>query len=145
MKKIFKTLLVLTAFAGLYSCEDEQDLRFASPEGEFRILSPTSGESVVLSPLTPNNPGIALTWEPMSFGTPTEVNYTVQVAKNGTDFATPIDLVTTSNTYATVASEALNGASIAAGLSPDVEGALDVRIRATIGNEGSGETFSDVI
>src|SRR5690606_20174024 len=60
------------------------------------------------------------------------------------EFATPIDLISTSNTYASVNSEALNGAAIAAGLENDVFGTLDVRVRATVGNEAQ-EVFSDVI
>ncbi len=144
MKNILKSFIVLAMIAGLASCEDEQDLKFLSPESQFRILSPTSGDSVELNPTTPLNPGIALTWEAMDYGTPTEVTYTVQVAGNGTDFATPIDLISTANTYASINSEALNGAAIAAGLQDGTAGTLDVRVRATVGN-GAEEAFSDVI
>lgn len=145
MKKIFKTILVVAIFAGLASCEDEQDLKYVDNVAEFKILSPASGESVVLSPATPSNPGLSMTWEAMDYGTPTQVTYTIQVAKNGTEFAAPIDLVSTTNTYASVTSEALNGASIAAGLQSDVVGTLDVRVRSTVGTTGSEESFSDVI
>jgi hypothetical protein len=144
MKKIFKSFIALAMIAGFASCEDEQDLQFLSPEGEFRILSPTSGDSVELSPATPLNPGIALSWEAFDYGTPTEVTYTVQIAENGTDFAAPIDLISTATTYASVNSEALNGSAIAAGLQNDVFGTLDVRVRATVGN-GSEPVYSDVI
>lgn len=144
MKKIFKSFIVLAMIAGFASCEDEQDLKFLSPDSEFRILSPTSGDAVELSPATPLNPGISLSWEAMDYGTPTEVTYTVQIAENGTDFAAPIDLIGTSNTYASVNSEALNGAAIAAGLENDVFGTLDVRVRATVGN-GAEAAYSDVI
>jgi hypothetical protein len=106
MRKIFKSFIALAMIAGFASCEDEQDLQFLSPEGEFRILSPTSGDAVELSPATPLNPGISLSWEAMDFGTPTEITYTVQIAENGSDFATPIDLISTANTYAAVNSEA---------------------------------------
>ena len=145
MRNIIKSLLALTLITGFASCTDEQDLKFADNAAEFRILSPVSGEGVVLNPDTPTNPGLSMTWENMDYGTPTEVTYTVQVDKSGDDFDTPIDLVTTSNNYVTVTSDALNGASAAAELVPFTQGGLEIRIRATVGTTGSEEKFSDVI
>jgi len=144
MKKIFKSLIVLAVIAGFTSCEDEKDLMFLSPQSEFRILTPATGESVVLDPATPSNPGLSISWEALDYGTPTDVTYEVQVAKNGTDFATPIVVASTTNTYASINSEALNGTAIAAGLESDEVGTLDIRVRAYVGN-GSEEAFSDTI
>lgn len=145
MKNIVKSFVALALIAGFTSCEDEQDLLFSQPEASFRILSPTSGDGVVLSPDSPTNPGLSLTWEDADYGTPTEVTYTVQVDKNGDDFDSPIDLVSTTNTYATITSDALNSASAAAGLAPFSEGGLEVRVRSTVGTTGSQPLFSEVI
>ncbi len=145
MKNIVKSLLAVTLITGFASCTDEQDLKFADNAAEFRILSPVSGEGVILGPETPTNPGLSMTWEDMDYGTPTEVTYTVQVDKSGDDFDTPIDLVSTTNTYVTVTSDALNGASAAAGLTPFTQGGLEIRVRSTVGTTGSEEKFSDVI
>jgi starch-binding outer membrane protein SusE/F len=71
--------------------------------------------------------------------------YTLQVDKSGDNFDTPITLTETSNTYATVTSDALNGACIAAGLTPFTQGGLEVRLKSTVGTTGSEEKFSDVI
>lgn len=145
MRNIVKSLLAVTLMAGFASCTDEQDLRFADNAAEFKILSPVSGEGVVLSPDTPTNPGLSMTWEKMDYGTPTEVSYTVQVDKSGDNFDTPIDLLTTANNYATVTSDVLNGASVGAGLTPFTQGGLEIRVRSTVGTTGSEEKFSDVI
>lgn len=145
MKNIVKSFVALALIAGFTSCEDEQDLLFSQPEASFRILSPTSGDGVVLSPATPTNPGLSLTWEDADYGTPTEVTYTVQVDKNGDDFDSPIDLVSTTNTFATITSDALNGASAAAGLAPFSEGGLEIRVKSTVGTTGSQPLFSEVI
>ncbi len=145
MRNIVKSLLAITLITGFASCTDEQDLLFADNAGEFKILSPVSGEGVILSPDSPTNPGLSMTWEDMDYGTPTDVHYTIQVDKSGDNFDTPIDLVTTSNTYATVTSDALNGASAGAGLTPFTQGGLEIRVRATVGTTGSEEKFSDVI
>jgi len=142
IKSIFTLALIATSF---WSCEDEQDLRFATPEASFEILSPQSGEGVVLSPDNPLNPALALTWADMDYGTPTEVTYTIQVDKNGDDFDNPIDVVNTTNTFITISSDVLNSAAVAAGLTPYAEGGLDVRIKSTIGSAASQEAFSTTI
>lgn len=145
MRNIVKSLVAITLISGFASCTDEQSLKFADNAADFKILSPISGEGVVLSPDTPTNPGLSMTWEDMNYGTPTEVTYTVQVDNSGDNFDTPIDLVSTTNTYVTVTSDALNGASVGAGLTPFTQGGLEIRVRATVGTTGSEEKFSDVI
>lgn len=145
MRNIVKSLVAITLMTGFASCTDEQDLKFANNAAEFKILSPVSGEGVTLSPDTPTNPGLSMTWEKMDYGTPTQVSYTVQVDKSGDNFDTPVDLVTTTNNYVTVTSDALNGASVGAGLTPFTQGGLEIRVRATVGTTGSEEKFSDVI
>ncbi|MBN8643218.1 MAG: SusE domain-containing protein [Flavobacteriales bacterium] len=145
MKNIFKSILALSLVFSFTSCEDEQDLLFSQPEGEFRILSPVSGEGVVLNADTPLNPGLSMTWEAANYGSPTEITYTIQVDKSGDEFDSPIDVVSTTNTYATVSSDALNSAAVAAGLDPFTQGGLEIRLRSTVGTTGSQEQFSDVI
>ncbi len=145
MRNIIKSLVAVTLIAGFASCTDEQDLKYVNNAAEFKILSPVSGEGIVLSPDTPTNPGLSMTWEDMNYGEATQVTYTVQVDKSGDNFDTPIDLVSTVNTYVSVTSDVLNGASVGAGLTPFSEGGLEIRVRATVGTTGSEEKFSDVI
>ncbi|MDI9256502.1 SusE domain-containing protein [Flavobacterium sedimenticola] len=145
MKNIFRNILAVALISGFASCTDEQDLKFLDNAAEFKILSPVSGEGVVLSPETPTNPGLSMTWEDMDYGTPTQVTYTVQVDKSGDNFDTPFDLVSTNNTYVTVTSDALNGATLAVGLTPFTQGGLEIRVKSTVGQPASEEKFSDVI
>lgn len=146
MKKIIKSLLAVALISGVaVSCEDDQDIMFAQPEGEFRILTPSTGSGVVLDPETPANPGLSMSWEAMSYGTPTEVTYTVEVDRSGDNFDTPIALTSSNFTYATITSDALNGAALAAGLTPFEQGGLEVRVKASVGTTGSEPSYSDVI
>lgn len=144
MKNKFKYLIAAIAFLGLTSCEDEQDLKIVQPQGSFAIITPTSGDSVILSESTPTNPGISLTWSPMDFTTPTEVNYTVELAPNGSDFSNPQVLVTTTNRYASIQSAQFNLACLMAGAVPFVQSPVDIRIKATIG-DGSQPVYSNVL
>ncbi|HLA57065.1 MAG TPA: SusE domain-containing protein [Flavobacterium sp.] len=145
MKNIIKSVIALTLFAGFWSCEDEQDLKFVSPDASFSILTPTSGDGVVLDQAHPSNPGLVLSWEDMDYGTPTAVTYTIQVATNGTDFAEPIDVATTTNNFISIDSATLNGAALGAGLTPFTEGALDVRVMSTVGTPAAENAYSNVI
>ncbi|WP_395064925.1 SusE domain-containing protein [Flavobacterium sp.] len=146
MKNILiKSFVALAIIAGFNSCTDEQDLMFSKPEGSFKILSPNSGEGVVLDPTTLTNPGVSLTWEAKSYGSPTEITYTVQVDKSGDNFDTPINITSTTNTYATITSEVLNTKSLEAGLVPYTSSGLEIRIKSTIGTSASEEAFSDAI
>jgi hypothetical protein len=145
MKNIFKFLALTVLLTGAVSCEDEQDLKFVTPPASFEILSPQAGESVVLTPDNEGNPALALVWTAATYGTPTEVTYTVQVAKNGTDFATPVDVTSTSATYATLDVTTLNGAANAAGLEAFTEGGLDIRVKATVGTQAGEPAYSNVV
>jgi hypothetical protein len=145
MKNIFRKLFVISALSlAFVSCEDEQDLFFLEKEADFEILTPNSGDAVELSPTTPNNPGLSLTWSEADFGTPTEITYTIEIDKTGDEFDTPFVITSTSNTFATISSLELNSAVLAIGITPFSQEGIDVRIKATIGT-GTNESFSNTI
>lgn len=145
MKNIVKTFVAAFLIAGVVSCDEDQDLKFLQPEASFQILTPQSGEGVVLSPATPTNPALVLAWEDVDYGTPTQVTYTVEVAANGTSFEEPIAVATTTNTYISIDSATLNTAALDAGLPPFTSAGLDVRIKATVGSPATQETYSNEI
>jgi starch-binding outer membrane protein SusE/F len=146
MKKILKSILSLTLIVSLVSCEDEQDLLFLTPEGSFQILTPTSGDEVVLDATTPLNPGLTLSWEDANYGsTATEITYEVEIDKTGDEFDTPLVITSTTNSYITVTSDALNSAVAAVGLTPFSQGSIDIRIKASVGIQGSEVQYSNVI
>ncbi|MGV3460647.1 MAG: SusE domain-containing protein [Flavobacterium sp.] len=145
MKNISKMFLAALVVTGFASCEDEQDLKFVNPPASFNILTPQNGEAVVLNPENQGNPALTLAWEDANFGTPTEVTYTVQVAANGVAdaWASPVEVTSTTNTFASIDVATLNQATEDAGLAPFTQAGLDVRIKATV--QGQQETFSNVI
>lgn len=147
MKKVLKSVLALSLVSTmLVSCTDETNLLIASPTGEYAILTPTTGDAVELSPSTPNNPGLALTWARADYGsTPTVINYTIEVDKSGDNFDTPLVLTTATTTYTNVNSEALNTAALAVGLTPFEQGSMDIRISASIGSPATEVKLSNVI
>lgn len=147
MKKILKPILALTLIGALItSCSDEQDLKIVAAQGEYAILSPTSGDAVELSAATPTNPGLSLTWAKADYGTtPTVISYSVEIDKTGDNFDTPLVLTTATNTFASVNSETLNSAALSLGLAPFEQGSIDVRIASSVGTPASDIKYSNVI
>jgi hypothetical protein len=144
MKNKIKYLIAIVAFLGLTSCEDEQDLNFLTPEGTFSIVTPISGESIVLNDANPSNPGLSVTWSAMDFGTPTEITYSVELAPAGSDFANAQVLASTTNRFATIQTAQFNLACLTAGATPFVASPVDIRIKATIGT-GSTPVYSSIL
>lgn len=120
MKNIFKSILTVALFAGLSSCEEESNLAYIQPEANasFRIITPTTGEGVILSATALNNPAISLTWDQAQYTTPTSVTYTVQLAPNGSDFSNAQDISTTTNRNVTITAGQLNVPALTAGAVP---------------------------
>jgi hypothetical protein len=143
MKNKFKIVLIALLSIGFWSCEDEQELLFSTPAAEFAMITPDAGTAVVLTPELGTNPALTVTWEDADYGTPTAVTYTVEIAETGTEFEDIIEAATTNGTTVTWSVLELNGAAVAAGLTPFVEGGLDIRIRANVGTTGSQPTYSD--
>lgn len=142
---ILKSFVALAIIIGLNSCSNEKDLSYSTPSGSFMILSPTSGESVTLNPANPTNPALALAWDKMNYGTPTQINYSVEIDKAGDNFDTPVELTSTTNNYITISTADLNGKGLLAGLTPFTQGGLDIRIKSTVGTTGAEPAYSNTV
>ncbi len=146
MKNIFKIFIAVAILTGLWSCENEESLMILQPqEAAFSIITPESGSSTILNEATPANTALTVTWEKVTYGAPTVVTYTVQFAANDTEFAAPIDVTSSTSTNSTIDVNELNTRALELGLTPNVEGAIDVRIKATVGTANAEPKFSDVI
>jgi hypothetical protein len=145
MKNIFKSILTLTLFAGLVSCEDEQDLLILTPPTSFNIITPLTGDLVVLNETTPNNPGLVITWTDAEFGQQAVISYSVELDKPGAEFSNPILLGTTSNSSLTVSSADLNIRALTAGATPFVASTVEIRVVATTGTNSAQTTKSNTI
>ena len=90
MKNILK-LLFLSLLVMSYSCDNQDmDLLTVNTVASGEITAPAQGSSYVLN-FEENqlNPAFTLTWNPADYGIPTQINYSIEFAKSGTDFADP--------------------------------------------------------
>jgi hypothetical protein len=93
-----------------------------SPVGSFNISSITS-----------SNLGVSLAWTPMTYSTQSEVTYTIEVAPNGSDFSNAQAIGFTTDLFFTIQPDVLNLAAINAGVTPNVQSPIDIRIKAYSG------------
>lgn len=145
MRNTFKFLLASLFLVSLWSCEDEQNLLILTPPASFEIITPEAGTSVTLTPDLATNPALTVSWQAAEYGVQTSITYIIEIAQTGTNFENLIEAGSTSNTNITWSVLELNGAALAAGLTPFTQGGLDIRIKATTGTAGSQEVYSNVV
>ncbi|MFH6986792.1 SusE domain-containing protein [Flavobacterium collinsii] len=135
MKNIYK---ILIAFIGVLavSCnaDDVENRPVIEPVTAPVLLTPQNNFIIVLSKETEKNVATTVVWNDAKYdGTPTVVNYTIEIAKAGTKFAAPIAVTTTTARYRALTVAELNSALVNGGFVEKEENDVDIRIKATVG------------
>ncbi len=145
-----KNILKITVFAFLIisfaSCTDAVDPKVSANGLKLNALTPTS--PFVLSPLDGDNLLTTLTWDAADNGVTTiSPNYTVEIAKAGTNFAKPIAASLTSTALKVVWQEGyINSLLLDNGFVPDSAADLDVRVKSVLGESANSFTqYSNTI
>ena len=147
MKNILKYLLLSLFIVSITSCDNEDQTQLVIiPSGNGEITAPAMGAKYVLNPEeVSTNPALTLTWNAADYDVPTEIKYTVQFAKAGTDFTDPFIAGSTTNLNLSWNIQEFNGAAVSAGLDPFVEGELEIRVISTVGSNDVQAQMSEVI
>jgi hypothetical protein len=145
MKKISILLLLITGLLAFNSCEKvETGPVVKDTPGAPAITAPTAGSSLVMV-----KPDAAKTvnfaWTGADYGVPLGVLYTLQVAKAGTSFTAPVDVIgvkalTTTLTYAD-----FNAKMLALEAKMEQVNSIDMRIKASIPNSAAATVYSSVV
>jgi hypothetical protein len=138
MKNIYK---VLIAFIGVLavSCnaDDVENRPVIEAATAPVLLTPKSDFSIVLSKETENNIATTVVWNDAKYnGTQTVVNYTIEIAKAGTSFATPVVVSNTTERFKALTVSELNSALVNGGFIEKEENKVDVRIKSVVGASG---------
>jgi hypothetical protein len=132
------TIKLLITFIGLLalSCTDDVETKIAGEKvSGINLLAPTSSFNLVLDGAKLNDLATTFVWNDSANSTAgTPVTYTVEAAKSGTNFATPVAIGTpTTSLFKDITVGALDAATKALGLPSLVEGSLDVRVKSSAG------------
>nr|WP_315243506.1 SusE domain-containing protein [uncultured Flavobacterium sp.] len=135
MKNIYK---ILIAFVGVLavSCnaDDVENRPVIEAVTEPVLLTPQSDFNIVLTKAAENEIATTVIWDDAKYsGTATVVNYTIEVAKAGTNFAAPVTVTTTTSRYRALTVSELNSALVNGGFIEKEENSVDIRIKATVG------------
>jgi hypothetical protein len=144
MKKILKISSLAFLLISGVSCEND-DQTIAQAKGGPELIAPSTGTEYVLSPVNADNEATTLVWNHADYDVQTAVNYEVEVALAGTDFATVVSGGTTTNRFMTWTVAALNQVALDAGLTPYTAGDLDVRVKSSLGDNAELVAYSNVI
>jgi hypothetical protein len=145
MKKISILLLVITGFLAFNSCEKvETGPVIKDTPGAPAITAPTAGSNLVMV-----KPDAAKTvnfiWTGADYGVPLGVLYTLQVAKGGTSFATPVDVIGVKALTTTLTYAEFNAKMLALEAKMEQVNSIDMRIKASIPNSAAATIYSSVV
>jgi starch-binding outer membrane protein SusE/F len=135
MRKIKFIIPVLVSIVLLASCKKDETRAILSDSPVApAITNLTEGASIVLKQEDANVP-ILLVWTPSDFGYDASVTYTVQMDKQGNDFADPLPLGSISNgDTVTISTNDLNNKLL--GMKGDPEDptpmAVEIRVKASV-------------
>ncbi|MEI7508388.1 MAG: SusE domain-containing protein [Flavobacterium sp.] len=137
MKNIIKFLIALISISTI-SCTDEVKNRDAVTEKNAPTLKSPTTLTLVLDKNNPNDAATTFVWDYAAYnGTPTVINYGIEFAAAGTNFANPTVVATTNSKYKNFSVDEINTAALNAGFTPYLASAIDVRIKATVGTTGA--------
>ncbi len=142
MKNIAK-ILILTLLGLFTSCESNDEIIFVE-DGAQKPTIITANERIVLNKEFADNTAVTLVWEDAEYDTPTPVSYKIELAASGTSFAEPSIVGQTNKRFYSWSVKEFNDAVIAAGLTPNEEAAVDMRVIASVGDNEAIQLSSEV-
>lgn len=133
MKQIIFTLFSLALLA---SCKkDETRAVYHEPSELLELTS--SANTVTLDSSKKQQTAISFNWNKVSYGINAEITYTLQLDVAGGDFSKPQEVIigndTTSASFTHVA---FNTLALAVGIRPNASGAMQVRVKAQVQQNG---------
>lgn len=130
MKRQYSILFLAGMFA-LGACETDNKKYHAENYVMPQVEQPSAGTDVTLTEETGNDT-LFINWKPASYGFPGAVTYSVEIAKAGTHFASPVKIAETKETETGVVYSALNNSLLIAGLVPETTEKVELRVNASI-------------
>ncbi|UPQ77783.1 SusE domain-containing protein [Flavobacterium azooxidireducens] len=144
MKKILKSLSFASLFLIAVSCEND-DFSVATATGGPELLTPESGNEYNLSPENPESEATTFVWNHADYDVQTEVNYVLQFALAGTEFAAVSEIGPSTQRFRKVTVAEMNAAMLEIEAEPFVLTNVDVRVKAYLGSNESMPLYSNVI
>ncbi|OOV19738.1 SusE domain-containing protein [Flavobacterium sp. LM4] len=136
MKNILKQSIFLVLFTTILSCNPD-DYIVATASEAPKLVTPATGFSIILSKETENNVATVVKWDAAKYtGSQTVINYTIEIAKAGTNFANPISAASTTELSKSLKVSELNQALVNGGFIEKQVNDVEIRIKSVLGISG---------
>ncbi|HTE32395.1 MAG TPA: SusE domain-containing protein, partial [Chryseolinea sp.] len=143
MKNFISTLSVLVGLSMLLSCEDDVvKVNLNDPVAPIELHA-LSAPGYVLALDQAANMFEEFTWDAPDYGFQAAGSYTVQLDKAGNNFASAVDLLTTTGLSGALSVGDLNKKLLDLGLSPDEQNDVAIRVRSLI-NDNVAVVYSNL-
>jgi hypothetical protein len=145
MKNLNKILIAFISLLAISCTGDDVENRPVIVKGKSPILlTPKSDLIIVLDKTKESDMATSVVWDKATYeGDATVVNYTIEIAKAGTNFATPSVAGVSTSTFKNFTVGELNAAVLDAGFKPFVENSIDIRVKSSIGGVTSTPQISN--
>ncbi|QYJ68670.1 SusE domain-containing protein [Flavobacterium litorale] len=151
MKKIFNLSILSLLFLSIMSCSTDDNKILVEPTGAPVLNAPQDGAEIILNPNANDAVAITMVWDHGRYSVETAVDYSIEIAIAGTEFAEPLKIATTNNRFLALTGEQLSGYLLNAspdglGLPEETEAVMiQARVTATIGDNGDLPETSNTI
>lgn len=139
---INKIYLLFLFSVALIACEKDEDRVILQPGTSPELSASTN--TLVLDREQADDEAITFSWTPADFGFQAAVNYTLQLAEAGTNFADPINVELENQLERAYTVDELNSRVMQLGIEPETEGQVEARVRATLA-ESVEPVFSNTV
>jgi hypothetical protein len=145
MKNLNKILIAFISLLAISCTGDDVENRPVIVKGKSPILlTPKSDLIIVLDKTKESDMATSVVWDKATYeGDATVVNYTIEIAKAGTNFATPSVAGVSTSTFKNFTVGELNAAVLDAGFKPFIENSIDIRVKSSIGGVTSTPQISN--
>ncbi|MEL1244881.1 SusE domain-containing protein [Flavobacterium sp. DGU11] len=150
MKKIFNLSIVTLLFLSVMSCTTDDNKILVDKSTNPVLIAPEQGASIVINPNAPEAVALTLVWDHAAYSVDTQIDYSLEIAAAGTNFADPIEIANTQNRFSVLSGAELrnlltDAAPEGLGLTDEAPANIEVRVTATIGDNSDLPMVSDVL
>lgn len=142
--KLLRFVTLLISVMGIFSCDEDGARLEIKKNVAANEMSPLSATTFVLTSDAANDEFDTFEWAAPDFGFPAGGNYTLQADVAENNFATPVNIVTTSQRSVTLTVEQMNRQLLNLGVSPGEPATIEFRVITNI-NPNVTEVISTVI
>jgi starch-binding outer membrane protein SusE/F len=145
MKNLNKILIAFISVLAISCSGDDVENRPEITKGTTPVLLTPKSDLVLLLDKTKEvDMATSVVWEKATYdGAPTVINYSIEIAEAGTNFAKPSVAGVSTSTFKNFTVGELNAAVLDAGFKPFIENSIDVRVKSTVGGVGTSPQVSN--